>query len=285
MKKNLIIALFILLITYGCENKSVLNQINEIESLTDRELFDSAYVKLSKINETALSNDDQKAHYYLLRSQLGILTHHPDSSNMLDSLVIPYFTQKNDLKNLANAYYYKGCGSATKGDYAKATYLFKKAEEQAITIENDKILYKVYDNLSTTNELTGNYKLELDYAKKALKIVPSVNNKKWTFNALYNMAIAYSRLGQKDSSLYYLNKMEPFLKYVPNLYNVSYVSSTFITGIFFNLIVLSVITTLHFNLSFIKLLASYLFPFKAIKQSFFFSILVSVLKSFIFTFL
>lgn len=215
MKKNLIIALFTLLITYGCENKSVLNQINEIESLTDRELFDSAYVKLSKINETALSNDDQKAHYYLLRSQLGYLTQHPDSSNMLDSLVIPYFTQKNNPKNLANAYYYKGYSEVTRGDYANATYLFKKAEELAMVIDNDKLLYKVYESLSAINELTGNYKLELDYAKKAINIVPKINNKKWTYDILYKVALAYSQIGQKDSLLYYINKAEPFLKYVP----------------------------------------------------------------------
>lgn len=211
----MIIMLLALLITSSCENKSVVNQIDEIESLTDRELFDSAYVKLSKIDETALSNDGQKAHYYLLRSQLGYLTQHPDSTNLLDSLVIPYFSQKNDPKNLANAYYYKGYGLATKGDYAKAAYLFKKAEEQAIAVENDKILYKVYDILSTINEITGNYILELDYAKKALIIISRVNNKKWTFDALYNMAIAHSRLSHEDSSLYYLNKMEPFLDYVP----------------------------------------------------------------------
>lgn len=215
MKKNLIIALFILLITYGCENKSVLNQINEVESLTDRELLDSAYVKLSKINEAALNNDDQKAHYYLLRSQLGYLTQHPDSSNMLDSLVIPYFTQNNYPKNLANAYYYKGYSKVIKGDYAQATYLFKKAEEYALIAKNDKLLYKTYESLSTINQLTGNYKLELDYAKKALIIVPRVNNKKWTCDALYKIAIAYNRLGHKDSLLYYLNKVEPFLKSIP----------------------------------------------------------------------
>lgn len=215
MKKNLIIVLLALLITSSCENKSVLNQINEIESLTDRELFDSAYVKLSKISETALSNDDQKAYYYLLRTQLGYLTQHPDSTNMLDSLVIPYFLQKNDQKNLANAFYYKGYSEVTRGDYAKATYCYKKAEEQAIVVEDDKLLYKVFESLFAINELTGNIKLELEYAKKALNIVQQVNNKKWTFNALYNIALAYSRDGQKDSSLYYINKVEPFLKYVP----------------------------------------------------------------------
>ena len=215
MKKNLIIMLLALLITSSCENKSVLNQIDEIESLTDHELFDSAYVKLSKVSETALSNDHQKAHYYLLRTQLGYLTQHIDSTSMLDSLAIPYFTQNNDSKSLANAYYYKGYGIATKGDYAKAIYYYKKAEEQAMIAGNDKLLYKTYESLSTMNQLTGNYKLELEYAKKALKIVPRVNNKKWTYDAIYKIAIAYNRLGQKDSLLYYLNKVEPFLKYVP----------------------------------------------------------------------
>ena len=217
MKRNLIIALLALLITYSCENKSIWNQINEIESLTERELFDSAYVKLSKISERALRNDDEKAHYYLLRTQLGFLTQHPDSTNMLDSLVIPFFLHNNDQKNLVNAYYYKGYSVGSKGDYAKATYYYKKAEEHADVVENDKLLYKVYESLSAINELTGNYRLELDYAKKALIIVQRVNNKKWTCDALYYMALAYSRLGQIDSSLNYINKAEPFLKFEPKI--------------------------------------------------------------------
>lgn len=215
MKKNLIIVLLTFLITSGCENKSVWNQINEIESLTDQELFDSAYVKLSKISERVLCNDDERAHYYLLRTQLGYLTQHPDSTNMLDSLVIPYFSQKNDPKNLANVYYYKGYGLGSKGDYAQATYYYKKAEEQAINAGNDKLLYKIYESLSAINDLTGNYKLELEYAKKAFTIVLLINKNKWTCDALFNMAFAYSRLKQKDSSFYYINKMVPFLKYVP----------------------------------------------------------------------
>jgi tetratricopeptide (TPR) repeat protein len=215
MKKNLIIVLLTILITFGCENASVLNQINEIESLTDQELFDSAYIKISKINESALCNDDERAHYYLLRTQLGYLTQHPDSTNMLDSLVIPYFSQKNDQKNLTNAYYYKGYSEVRRGNYAKATYFFKKAEEHATIVEEDKLLYKVFESLFAINELTGNYKLELEYAKKTLKIAPRISNKKWMYDALYNTTIAYNRLGQKDSSSYYLNKVEPFLKYVP----------------------------------------------------------------------
>lgn len=215
MKKNFIIVLFALLMTSSCENKSILNQINEIEYLTDQELFDSAYIKLSKISEGALCNDDERAHYYLLQTQLGYLTQHPDSTNMLDSLVIPFFLKKNDQKNLANAYYYKGYSFAIKGDYANAILYYKKAEEQAMIVENDFILFKVAESLSSINELTGNYKLELEYAKKALKIVPKVNNNRWKYDALYKMALAYSRLGQIDSSLSYIDKVEPLLKFVP----------------------------------------------------------------------
>lgn len=215
MKKSQIITLIALLIISSCEHKRIWDQFNEIESLTDREQFDSAYVKLSKINEGTLCNDDERAHYYLLRTQLGYLTHKPDSTNMLDSLVIPYFSQKNDCKNLANAYYYKGYGIATKGDYAKTIYYYKKAEEQAIVAGNDKLVYKVYEGLSVINGLTGNYKLELDYAKKALIIMQRNKNNKLTFYALYNISLAFSGLGQTDSLLFYLKKVEPFIKYVP----------------------------------------------------------------------
>lgn len=215
MKKDVIIALLVLLMTSSCEHRSIWDQFDKIESLTDREQFDSAYVELAKINEHALSCEDEKAHYYLLHTQLGYLTQKPDSINMLDSLVIPYFLQKNDPKNLASAYYYKGYNKVINGDYAKATYYYKKAEIHAIGADNDKLLFKVYESLSAINELTGNYQLELEYAQKALKIIQRINNNKWKYDALYKMALAYSRLGQKDSSLYYINKVEPFLKYVP----------------------------------------------------------------------
>lgn len=211
----MIIVLLAILTISGCEHKDIWKQFDEIESLTDREQFDSALVELLKISERTLSNEDERAHYYLLRTKLGYLTQKPDSTNMLDSLVIPYYSQKNDQKNLANAYYCKGYSIGSKGDYAKATYYYKKAEEQTMAIDDDRLLYKVYESLSAVNELTGNYQLELEYAKKALIIVQKLNNNKWTYDALYNTALAFSRNKQKDSSLYYLNKMEPFLKYVP----------------------------------------------------------------------
>ena len=48
-----------------------------------------------------------------------------------------------------------------------------------------------------------------------LKLASLINNPKWTYDALYGMTTVYNRLGPKDSCLYFLEKMEPYLKYVP----------------------------------------------------------------------
>ena len=212
--KKLLYFIAPIILASACGSQGVTERLNEIDTLIDKEQIDSACVILHELDNVSMTAEDQ-ARYYLLYIQLGFLTQHPDSTNLLDSLVIPYYSQKNDHKNLANAYYYKGYSLGSKGNYAKATYYYKKAEEQAMGVDDDKLLYKVYESLSAINNLTGNYKLELDYAKKALIIIQRVNNNKWTYDALYNMALAFSRNKQKDSSLYYINKMEPFLKYVP----------------------------------------------------------------------
>ena len=212
--KKLLYFIAPIILASACGSQGVTERLNEIDTLIDKEQIDSACVILHELDNVSMTAEDQ-ARYYLLYIQLGFLTQHPDSTNLLDSLVIPYYLQKNDQKNLANAYYYKGYDLVSKGNYAKATYYYKKAEEQAMGVDDDKLLYKVYESLSAINNLTGNYKLELDYAKKALIIIQRVNNNKWTYYALYNMALAFSRNKQKDSSLYYINKMEPFLKYVP----------------------------------------------------------------------
>ena len=49
MKKDVIIVLLVLLMTSSCEHRSIWDQLDKVESLTDHEQFDSAYIELSKI--------------------------------------------------------------------------------------------------------------------------------------------------------------------------------------------------------------------------------------------
>ena len=213
--KNLVYFVFLVFFTAACSNDGVTERLNEIDSLATHEQYDSAYLALSDMDTSFIKDEENRAHYHLIKTHLDFILHKNDSVEALDNIVIPYYSKTANKEKLANAYYCKGYSLGSKGDYAKATYYYKKAEEQAMGVDDDKLLYKVYESLSAINNLTGNYKLELDYAKKALIIIQRVNNNKWTYDALYNMALAFSRNKQKDSSLYYINKMEPFLKYVP----------------------------------------------------------------------
>ena len=211
--KRLIYLLSLVVFACACSNRSAKDKLVAIDSLVVQELYDSAYTVLSGIDTALLNDMDTKAHYYLRRKHLGYLTPHRDSSNVLDSIVIPYYTSTNDKEKLADAYYYKAYGEITSGKTKEAITDYKRAEELANQTDNPRLQYKVSESLAALNELTGNYNLSLDYAKKTLKLSSLINNPKWTYDALYSMAIAYNRLLQKDSCLYYLEKIEPLLKY------------------------------------------------------------------------
>ena len=212
--KKLIYILPLFIFATACSNRAVKDKLVMIDSLVVQELYDSAYSVLAEIDTTLLNDQDSKAHYYLLRKHLGYLTLHRDCTNTLDSIVIPYYTSTDNKEKLAEAYYYKAYGEITSGNTKEAIIDYKRAEELANQTEDPRLQYKVYEVLSVVNERTGNYNLSLDYAKKALKLSSLINNPRWTCDALYNMALVYNRLHEKDSCFYYLEKIEPLLKYV-----------------------------------------------------------------------
>lgn len=213
--KRLIYILPLVVIAIACNNRTAEEKLVAIDSLVVQELYDSAYTVLTGIDTTLLNDMETKAHYYLARKQVGYLTSHRDSSNVLDSIVIPYYTSTDNKEKLADAYYYKAYGEITSGKMNESVIDYKRAEELAYQTSNPRLQFKAVECLSVVNEMSGNYHLSLEYAKKMMKLASLINNPKWTYGALYGMTTVYNRLGQKDSCLYYLEKMEPYLKYVP----------------------------------------------------------------------
>ena len=213
--KKLIYILLLMVFVCACGNRSAKDKLVAIDSLVVHELYDSAYTLLSSIDTTLLNNMDTKAHYYLRRKHLGYLTSHSDSSNVLDSIVIPYYTSTDDKEKLAEAYYIKAYGEYNSGHKAEGVIAYKRAEEFANQTNNLRLKFKVAECLAAVNRLSGNYQLELDYAKKAQKLPSLINNPKWSYDALYSIITAYNQLNQKDSCLYFLSQLEPYLKYVP----------------------------------------------------------------------
>ena len=212
--KKLFYLLSLVVFACACSNRSAKEKLVAIDSLLDQELYDSAYTVMCSIDTTMLDDMDSKAHYYLVRKRLGYLTPHRDSSNVLDSIVIPYYTSTDDKEKLAEAYYNKAYGEIISGKTKESVIDYKRAEKLANQTDNPRLQYKVYEVLAVVNERTGNYYLSLDNAKKALKLSSLINNPRWTCDALYNMSLAYNRLHQQDSCFYYLEKIEPLLKYV-----------------------------------------------------------------------
>ena len=214
--RKLIYFVFPVIITAACNNKGITESLNEIESLTDREQYDSASVALSKINERALSHEAEKAHYYLLRKQLGYLTQKPDTTNMLDSLVIPYYKETNNQEKLAEALYYKGYKEICNGHIPEAITYYKHSEELAANTSNPRLQYKIAESLSYANGVSGNYAFQLDYAHKSAKLATLINNKGWMAYSYISISSAHSSLGHNDSSLFYINKAAQLREFIPN---------------------------------------------------------------------
>jgi tetratricopeptide (TPR) repeat protein len=214
MMKKTFYLLLLLMALASCHEKGVTERMNEIDSLVIQELYDSAYASVMRIGVTDLSEMDDSAHYYLLLTQTSILTRHPDTLVMLDSIVIPYYINVRNHEKLAEAYYYKAYRMVRQKNYPEATHWYKKAEEQSLHSSNHRLRYKIAESLATINEIVGSHTMQLDYAQKALKIAKAAQNKEWIAYAYCRMSFAHSRLHHKDSAMILMNKAIPYSRYI-----------------------------------------------------------------------
>lgn len=178
-----------------CHQRSMTERMSVIDSLVVQEMYDSAYASVLRINRSELTKREDSAHYYLLLVQTSLLTQHPATLTILDSLVIPYYNYKENHEKLAEAYYYKAYDMVRQRDTPTAIQLYKIAEEHAILTSKPRLHYKILENLSYYNGILGNHTLQLDYAQKSLKIAKSAKNNEWIAYALCRMSFAYSKLG------------------------------------------------------------------------------------------
>lgn len=133
--------------------KSMAEQMSEIDSLVIQEKYDSAYTSVMRIKSFDLVEPADLAHYYLLLTQTSILTNHTDTAKRLDNFVIPYYNKTQDHEKLAEAYYYKAYEILEAKDFPDAVQWFKKAEEQAILTTNLRLQYKIFENFHTSMRL------------------------------------------------------------------------------------------------------------------------------------
>ena len=116
---SLIVVGFLMLLS--CQTGSISRKLTEVDSLVFKEEYDSAYQMISSIDETTIKNQEDQAHYNLLKVQTGYLANKPATSpdSLLDE-VITYYQKRNNSEKLADAYYYKAVGYGMKKDFKQS---------------------------------------------------------------------------------------------------------------------------------------------------------------------
>ena len=209
-----IIYLFvILLMLTACNGTRVSEKLNQIDSLITRDQIDSAGVILNDLKGVGMT-PEEKAHYGLLATQLSYITNHPLPSDSLLDLTIAFYNNVNNQHKLAHAFVYKSYRSRINRDYPQAILFCKEAERLALNTNDDRLKYKIAENLAYLNGLCDNYQLQLYYAKSALGLALRVQNGNWIVYSYNIISIAYSSLGQQDSAYVYVERSIPYIKHV-----------------------------------------------------------------------
>lgn len=215
MKRKSLLLFTILILFFACNGIQISERLDQVDSLIVKEQYDSASVLVKDVAK-AIKTDEERAHYYLLETQLGYLTNQPLESDSLLDLALNYYNKVGNEQKLADAYYYKSCRSRINQDYSQAILNCKEAERLAKNVNDDRLHFKITENLSFLNGLCGNDLLQLQYAKKALELAKKIHNKNWMAYSYNKISFAHANLGQYDSALVYIEKTIPLLNYVKN---------------------------------------------------------------------
>ena len=153
MKKTGLTLLLFSVLFLACQQQNTGKRLAEIDSLVVCERYDSAFTLLAEIDTMKLVVMEQKAHYYLLRTQLGYLTQRRDSSNMLDIIALPYYQATHNEEKLSECFYYKGYQMVLSQNIDSATLYYKKAEHFSKNTSNLRLKYKIAESLTTINSI------------------------------------------------------------------------------------------------------------------------------------
>lgn len=211
MMKKFFYTMVMLFLLTACTQKEMSERLDEIDSLVITEQYDSAFAVLSGVRESSITEASDKAHYYLLQTQIGYLVNQPLPSDSLLDLAIAYYKQHKDNDKLADGYYYKSNRESLAENYSQAILFAKEAEQLAQEIRQQ---YKIAERLTFLNEFCGNYTMQLEYARKSLKLASLTNQKNWMAYSYSNIGAAFSNLDKYDSALYYFDKTIPYIIYI-----------------------------------------------------------------------
>lgn len=221
--KRIIILLFVIVtfFTY-CKNGSrTYVYLTQIDSLLTKEENDAALERLTTMDINKITDDENRAYYYLLRTETFYRLQLPTYSDTAINANIKYYRQSSDRRNLARALYYKGMMASEHGNNKKAINYVKEAEIIAERTNNRTLQSYIYANLASINSRIGNNQTALSYAKKSLDLSKERRDKSMICLSLERISNAFAELEQHDSALFYAIKAIPYIKYLEKEEKVS----------------------------------------------------------------
>lgn len=214
MKKYVLWVLgLVLLIISGCGHDSTYRTLVQVDSALVAGHLDSALVMMSGIDTSKISSDDERAYFFLMRTQLLYRTNRPMSdSSDIDMCVSHYSGKGSDGRKLACAYYYKGMLEYERGMVSDAVMSLKKAEAAAASLNDVELKHKIYESLSTVNFMTGNVRLAMKYTNLSLECARMTDNGLWLAYAWNHQACLYDAIGEKDSFNLCIRRCMPYIE-------------------------------------------------------------------------
>ena len=208
---HLYLCLISFIILSSCNDKSqVYRRMTLIDSLTYRNMVDSAYYELSKIQNIRMS-DEENAYYGILLTRVKYMQRNPLVSDSLVNQSIVYYKGTGELDKLADAYLIKGKILYYKGSIKQSISCLKECEKIIGNINNLSLQSELYRFLALVNSKYGEHEFAMKYAKKVLDIAEKYDNKAWKVSIYSRMAIIYAKTKDYDSACFYINKCIPLL--------------------------------------------------------------------------
>ena len=226
MKRTLGLTLLLFATLFSCmrQEKPLPAELSRAESVM-WEHPDSALSILRSMPQSSLSSGKNYATWALLLAQARDKVYGkrlPDSLNIpsSDKLVqdaIDYFEKEDDLKRMAQAYYYKGQLLEDQKKLTEAIPLFLKSKDIMTRLDEPLFTYLICQSLGNTYRYQDLYEESLVQLKDAYQYALRSGNGERISYALSELGRTYVHINEMDSALFYFGKSLENAKRLGNL--------------------------------------------------------------------
>ena len=226
MKRTLGLTLLLFATLFSCmrQEKPLPAELSRADSVM-WEHPDSALSILRSMPQSSLSSGKNYATWALLLAQARDKVYGkrlPDSLNIpsSDKLVqdaMDYFEKEDDLKRMAQAYYYKGQLLEDQKKLTEAIPLFLKSKDIMTRLDEPLFTYLICQSLGNTYRYQDLYEESLVQLKDAYQYALRSGNGERISYALSELGRTYVHINEMDSALFYFGKSLENAKRLGNL--------------------------------------------------------------------